>query len=468
MTPSVSLAFAERVKLRLPSGSWTWVPLVFLTYALLFDNANSIPTAQGADWTQLLLLPREVRIVEAVCLFLALLVLLDRRMSRVSRYLLLALAVFTALAVTAQIMNPLASLLNAFRLIYSYVSPIIVFIIGREARLNERSRSFVVRMMFGWIILCAAVSWYQFVWLGYPLGDNITALNKDAHANGNLLLFASLILTAQALFLRKRKLFLLTIGLVVTAVLSSVLKSEIFTFIAMALIVWVNISNPATSFGLKIRAGIRKRIVPITALVLVVIAMGLAFSDLDSFNNARAGDVITRIREEPLQFGPIASHLNALDFVWETPRTFLFGQGPYSYANPVSVGQGLAAGELGKYARSSLLLEYGESTESAKVTQTSGVFAELGFPALVVLLAAYLTIGWAVWRERTSSNPEQVAYATSLTGCWLILMLTAIVTLSGSFDTISIAWPVMFLAGITCRIGSPKEGSAPESRGSAQ
>ena len=457
MTPSVTAVLPRRAKSRLTSGTWTWVPVVFLAYAFLYDNSTSMPTALGAEWTQLTELPREIRIVEAISLILATLVVLNSSLSRLSRNLLIAISLFTAVGVGSQMTRPLVSLLDAFRLIYAYISPLFIFIIGREGRLNRRSRDLIMRFCLVWIVSSAAISWYQFVWLVYPLGDDITGLNKDAHANGNLMFFASILLTGGALFLRKRKLFAFAIALVVTAVLSSVLKSEIFCFFALALMVWVSVSESTTKTGQKIKAGLRKRIVPVTALVVAVFVMGIAFSDLDTFNNAGAGDIITRIREEPLKFGPIASHLAAFAEVWTFPSYFLLGNGPYSYANPVSVGQGMKAGALGKFAHSSLLLQLGESSENARVTLTSSILAELGMPALLILLGAYLAIGWVVWRQRNSSDKEQVAYATGLTGCWLILILTAIVTLSGSLDTISISWPIMFACGITCRIGAADE-----------
>jgi hypothetical protein len=454
MTPALPIRLARGAQRVAGSGTWTWVPLVILSYALLYDNSTSVPSALGADWTKLMQLPREVRIVEAVSVFLAVLVLLDRKMSRLSRYLLLATLAFTALAVGSQMTHPLVSLIDAFRLVYAYVLPLLLFIIGREGRLNARSRTYITRLLLGWVILCAVMSWYEFVWLGYPLGDDITGLNKDAHANGNLIFFMAILLTARAFFLRKRKLFLLVVALVITAVLSSVLKSEIFSLFALAIIVWVNISNRETETGRKIKKSFRKRVVPVVAAALLVYVMGLAFADLDTFNDNRAGDVMSKILAEPLNFGPIASHLIAFSAIKTTPQIFLLGNGPYSYANPVSVGQGLEAGALSKYAQSSLLLQYGESTESAKVTLTSSVLAELGLPALLVLLAAYISVGWALWRERTSTDPEQAAYATGLTGCWLIIILTSMVTLAGSWDTISVAAPIMFLAGITCRLGN--------------
>jgi hypothetical protein len=395
-----------------------------------------------------------VRLVEAGVVFLAVFLLLDRRLSRLSWLLIISVALFTGLGVLSQMMHPLVSLVDAFRLMYAYVLPIMLFIIGREARLNAQSRTMVMRLLIGWVVLSSIVAWYQFAWLRYPLGDDITGLNKDAHANGNLIFFVAILLTARAVILRRRKLFGPVIALFVTAVLSSVLKSEIFSLIAVALIIWVNISNRSADSGAKLSKIIRNRVLPIIAALGVIYAMGVAFSDLDTFNNNRAGDVLEKIVAEPLNFGPIASHLIAFDFVRTGPQSFLLGNGPYSYANPISVGQGLEAGSLGRYAQTSLLLQYGESTESAKVTLTSSVLAELGVPALVILLAAYLAIGWATWRQTKSGDQEQVAYAAGICGCWLILTLTAIVTLAGSLDTISVATPVMFLAGMTCRIGA--------------
>ena len=103
MTPAVPIQLVSRAKRLYVSGTWTWVPLVFLAYALLFDNSTSVPIALGAGWTQLLELPREIRIVEAVSVGLAVLVLLDKSMSRLSRNLILAIGLFAALAVGSQV-----------------------------------------------------------------------------------------------------------------------------------------------------------------------------------------------------------------------------------------------------------------------------------------------------------------------------------------------------------------------------
>jgi hypothetical protein len=451
---SVTIDSKPRVRGRVRGSNWTWVPIVFLAYSLLYDNSTSTPSAAGASWTQFLELPREIRIVEAVCVLITVLVLLDRTLSKFSRKLLLAVVAFSALAVASHITHPLVSLIDVFRLTYAYILPLLIFVIGREARLNARSRKLIWRFVLGWVILNAVVSWYQFAWLGYPVGDDITGLNKDAHANGNLMFFTSLMFVASALFQRRKKLIFGAIALVVTAILSSVLKSLVFSFFGFMLIVWVNISSQATSTGRKMKAGFRKRLVPITAAVVLLIVGGFAFSDIDRNSSARVGDVFTKLSANPLNFGPIAAHVASLGVVATSGKTFLVGNGPYSYANPISVGQGLGAGQLAKFAQSSLLPQAFESGESTKITLTSCVLAELGFPAFVILVWAYLAIGLAVWRARQSTDPEQVAFATGLTGWWLILILTALMSMFGSLDIISISWPVMFLAGMTCRIGS--------------
>ena len=451
---SVTVDTTQRMQRRASPGNWTWVPLVLLGYALLYDNATSMPTAAGSDWTQLLQLPREIRIVEAVCVLLAVLVLVDRSMSRLSRKLLIAAVLFSSLAVGSHMTHPLVSLIDAFRLNYAYILPLLIFIIGREAGLNTRSRELLWRFMLGWIILSAVISWYQFVWLGYPVGDDITGLSKDAHTNGNFLFFGSLMLAARALSQRRRKLLVPVIALVVTAILPSVLKSLAFSFFAFALIAWENISSQQTKSGRKKKTGFGKRIVPIAATLVLIVVAGVAFSDLDQFSASRIGDVGDKFRSNPLSFGPIAAHSNALSLVLTDPKTFLLGNGPYSFANPVSVGQIQSTGGLAKFAQSSLLPQFSyERGEDTKITLTSSILAELGLPAFLILLWAYLAIGRAVWRQRHSTDLKQVAYATGLTGAWLILILTALMSLFGSLDIISISWPIMLLAGLTCRIG---------------
>ena len=190
MTPaSVTLDIRTRSKRRVskvvgpgPHSSWP----------TQCHDSSQLPCA-GVGWTQLMELPREIRIVEAVCVFIAVLVLMDRSLSRISRRLVICIVLFSFLAVGSHIANPLVSLLDVFRLAYAYILPLLIFIIGREAHLNVRSRELMWRLFLGWVILNVIISWYQFVWLGYPVGDDITGLNKDAHANGNLMFFASLI-----------------------------------------------------------------------------------------------------------------------------------------------------------------------------------------------------------------------------------------------------------------------------------
>ena len=49
-----------------------------------------------------------------------------------------------------------------------------------------------------WVAMSAVVSWIQFAWLGYPVGDDITGFNKDAHTNGTLKRHLSMWLASSA------------------------------------------------------------------------------------------------------------------------------------------------------------------------------------------------------------------------------------------------------------------------------
>lgn len=428
-----------------------WLVLVLLAYAFLYDNSSSVPIAAGYSWTHLLPIPRQIRLVEIAVVLGLVIWLIFPRVSALSFKLLLAIGVFGMLAMLAFLIHPIAPVLDVLRLGYAYVLPILIFIIGREAPLDKRARQMVWRFLLAWVTINAVLSWFQFAVLGYPVGDNITGLNKDAHANGNLLFFASLLLISRGWFLHRRILLVPALIFAATAVLSSVLKSTAFTVAALCLIAWQYLVYTRMS-----RQMVRRIFILILALVLLA-AIGLySFVNLDRLSAGRMSAVIDKITSDPGSFGPVISHVEAFNLILKSPVNIGFGLGAFSYANPISYGQTLEQGSLSGFARDYLVLS-GSSLhgEDALVTLTSSILAEFGLPAILVLTLGYLWIGQSVWHARRGGDAEQLAYSVGLMGCWLILMLTALTSIFGSLDVISVSWPVMLLMGMTSRLATP-------------
>jgi hypothetical protein len=142
--------------------------------------------------------------------------------------------------------------------------------------------------------------------------------------------------------------------------------------------------------------------------------------------------------------------------VTSSAQSLLFGYGPYSYANPVSVGQTLEGGSLAHYAREDLLALTTEHGEDTKVTLTSSWLVELGPLATAMLALIYGTILIRVWRCVRSDDLENRAYAAGLVGCLIVLYLTAATSLFGSLEVISVSCAVMLLTGMTVRIDAVK------------
>jgi hypothetical protein len=83
---------------------------------------------------------------------------------------------------------------------------------------------------------------------------------------------------------------------------------------------------------------------------------------------------------------------------------------------------------------------------------TTSFLVEFGLFAFIILTVTYAAVVWSVWRCLSSKDRLNRAYAGGLMGFLLILLLTAATALFGGFDTISVSWPFMFLAGITCQL----------------
>ena len=124
--------------------------------------------------------------------------------------------------------------LDAVRLIYMWILPAVIFMIGRQAPWGAAAWSRLEKVILVWVAVSAFVSWDQFVHLRYPVGDDITGLNKDAHANGTLMMFAALQFIAYGLFHEQRNALLIAFAFLITMVLSSVLKVMFFGVVAVA------------------------------------------------------------------------------------------------------------------------------------------------------------------------------------------------------------------------------------------
>jgi hypothetical protein len=419
-----------------------------LVYAFLYDNSTSLPTAAGYGWTHLINLPHQIRFIEIGIVGIILLLLLARPVSRLTINLLLASLLFSAIAVISYLATPLVSIVDVLRLFYSYLLPALMFIIGCQMPVDSRERDTLFRIILIWVAISAVVSWYQFIRLGYPIGDDITGLNKDAHANGNLLVLVSLVLLARGLWLKRRREIGLALFFMVTMVLSSVLKTMFFSIMALGYMAYVYVAASKTFHkGQKIGRFIGLAVL----LAMLVGSVYIAFTRLDLLSSANIGKYYSQIYGGTTKFGPLTANINGVRLVESSPKTLLIGYGPYSYGNPVSVGQTLERGSLSRYAQEIILLQSGETGVNARITLTSSWMVELGPLATAMLVLIYGIILIQVWRCTRSDNPKNRAYAVALVGCLIVMYLTAVVSLFGSLDVISVSWPVMLLAGMTVR-----------------
>lgn len=435
---------------RRAQSSWKWIILALLGYAFLFDNSNSLPVAAGYDWTHLMQLPRQIRFIELFIVAGCVLLLISKpKSSRISCLLFLGCMCFGFIATLSYLHNIIVPLVDFGRLTYSYVLPILIFIIGREAAIAPSDREQIFKLILIWVLISAILSWVQFIILGYPVGDDITGLNKDAHANGNLLAFIALISASFWITFRQVRQLLLSFFAVCTLILSSVLKTNIFLLFAFGMMSIISINRDKTSRS----ADLIKKLALNWVLICVLLVGGyFIFMNIDLLNTEKVGEAVISLLENPSDFGPIAAQFNAISIVADNPTTILLGMGPFSYGNSISMGQTLEGGSLQELVLSALMLSQGESGESVGITLTTSLLVELGLFAFIILTITYAAVVGSVWRCVHSKDRLNRAYAVGLLGCLLILLLTAAVALFGGFDTMSVSWPVMLLAGITCRI----------------
>ena len=427
--------------------AWLAVAIGLPVYAFLYDNATSLPSAMGYAWTRLTPLTRQVRLGEIVVIAGLVGLALNHGVSRTTRNLLAGSFLFIGLGLISYVRRSDVPLLDGVRLIYMWVLPVFIFIIGREAPWGRTAWKWTAITVFVWVLASAVTSWLQAAWLGYPVGDDITGFNKDAHANGTLMMFTALQVLAFALFYEKRSLLLVALALLVTMVLSSVLKVMFLGVVALALLVWLYLR-----YGPRRRAGLVPRGLKLAmAAALTVAVVAVAFTQVDVISSNRMGDLVQKVREDPESLGPFRAHQVALTKIAGDLPTLVLGVGPFRFANPISVGQALSEGRLGRSASGEVLAIEDEKGEQTRITLSSSLLGEFGVPALVTVGLVYLAIGRAVWRSASHDRLDIRARTAGLLACGSILALTPLTSLFGSLDVMSVSWPVMLLSGLICR-----------------
>lgn len=424
-----------------------WVGIALLAYAFLYDNSTSLPTTMGYGWTRLLEIPRQVRLAEIVLIAGLLGVALSHGVSRLTRRLLIGTFVFLGLGLASYLRSTDVPMLDGVRLVYLWVLPVFLFIIGREAPWQPRAWRWIATLVFAWVLVSAVVSWVQFAGLGYPVGDDVTGLNKDAHANGTLMMFTALQCLAVGLFHERRRLLLVALALLVTMVLSSVLKVMFLGVVAAALLVWVFVKTGPPRASAIVPRGLTLG----AAVVLVGVSVAVAFSQIDLLSSNRLGDLGYKLVNEPRSLGPLQAHEVALRKVSTDLPTLTLGLGLYRYANPISVGQVLAEGRLGKLADTNLLAINDEKGEQARVTLSSSLLAEFGIVACLAIGIMYLGIGRAVWRCTADPRLDIRSRSAGLLASGVLLAMIPLTSLFGSLEVMSVSWPVMLLSGVLCR-----------------
>jgi hypothetical protein len=432
---------------RTARAGWLLTAIALLVYAFLYDNATSMPNAMGYGWTRLTPLSRQVRLLEIVVIVLVLGLALSHGVSRITRTLMIGILLFVGLGLMSFLSGADVPLVDGVRLIYMWVLPLFIFIIGREGPWRRDAWKWIATTVLVWVAVSAVISWIQFALLGYPVGDDITGFNKDAHANGTLCMLSALQLLAFGLFFEKRAALFGALALLVTMVLSSVLKVMFLGVVAVALLIWLylrttrqrrsGVTPHALKWGMSIAA----------AVVLV----GVAFSQVDVLSSDRLGDLGDKVRNDPQSLGPWRAHESALGKIDKDLSTLALGMGPFRFANPISVGQITTAGRLSRSASGEVLAIADEKGEETRITLSSSLLAEFGVPAWIVAAILYFTVGRALWRAANHDSLDIRGRAAGLVAAGSILFLIPLTSLFGSFDVISVSWPMMLLSGILCR-----------------
>ena len=416
-------------------------------YAFLYDNANSLPTVMGYGWTRLTPMTRQVRLIEIVVIAILLGLALHQGVSRLTRNLLTGSLLLIGLGLMSFVRSSDVPLLDGVRLIYMWLLPAFIFIIAREAPLGRTAWDRIARIVLVWVLASAAVSWVQFGWLHYPVGDDITGLNKDAHVNGTLMMIAALQLLAFALFYERRRVAIAAVALLLTMVLSSVLKVMFLGIAALALLIWIYLRVGPRQPGELTPRGVKWGM----AAALTVAIVGFAFTQIDVLSSERMGDLGDKLQNDPESLGPFQAHKGALAKIGRDLPTLALGLGPFRFANPISVGQIIDSGRLAQSASGEVLAVEDEKGEATRITLTSSLLGEFGLPAFVIVMVMYLAIGRALWRTAFHHRFDIRARTAGLLASGSLLALIPFVSLFGSVEVMSVSWPFMLLSGLICR-----------------
>lgn len=434
---------------------WLMAAVLLPAYAFLYDNATSMPMAMGYGWTRLTPLSRQVRLLEIVVIVVLLALALKQGVSRLTRNLLIGILIFIGLGLMSFLHGAQVPLLDGVRLVYMWVLPLFIFIIGREAPWGREAWKSTARTVLVWVVASAAISWLQFAVLGYPVGDDITGLNKDAHANGTLLMLTALQVLAFAFFFERRAAGLAALALLVTMVLSSVLKVMFLGVGALALLVWIYLRSGQRGSMASRPHGLKWGLAAAVAIGLVA----FAFTQVDVLSSDRLGDLGDKVRNDPQSLGPFRAHEAALAKAGRDLTTLAVGMGPFRFANPISVGQVLTDSNLGKSASGEVLAVADETGELTRITLSSSLLAEFGLPAWIIAVVLYGTVARAVWRSMKHPALDIRARGAGLVAAGSVLLMIPMASLFGSLEVISVSWPVMLLSGLVCREAALSDAS---------
>ena len=418
-----------------------------LSYAFLYDNSTSLTTAQGYEWTRILELPRQIRFLEFGAVVVAALLLLVRRRSRTSLVLAAGVLMFASVALCSYVPRPVVTPTDFGRLVYMYILPVLVFVIAHELSWSTSAITRLVRFILLSALVSAAVSWTQYLYFGYEVGDDITGLNQDAHSNASLLMVATFLLLVQGLFFRRRTRLLLGLGTALTAVLSSALKLLIMAPALAATLRYYSRTRGRASWGISNRAT-----AAITLATVFSGALFMAFSRVDTRSAKRMPAFMERLANDPLSLGPIEAHRDAATRLFRGAQPLIFGYGPFSYSNPISMGQTREGGALGQYVTFSVKPD--ESGEDMSVTLTTSLAVEFGLPAFFILVWMYVTILHSVIQCTRSHDVTVRAYAAAAVPALVLLLASAALAQFGSISALSLSWPVMLLSGAVCRLAA--------------
>ena len=430
-------------------GIGAWTLLGFLAYVLLYDNATSMPTAAGYLWTRLITIPRQVRFLEIFTILGLFILMVSRpKLNRMTLQLLLGCVLFMFMTLLSILFSPLqVSMVDSLRLAYMFILPCLIFIIARETPAPSLFTQTLTHLLLIWVAASAALSWYQWLCLRYYIGDSITGLAKDAHTNANLMVITSLLLASNTLYRHQRQNWILVIGLLITSLLSSSLKTTLLGGMAYCVLLYIYTREKG--------GGTRRLISALVLLLAISIIIYFVFPLIDDLSAGYLPVFVARVFSNPLDsLGPIGAHQTALKVLMSNPGAILVGMGPFSMANPISVGQILTGGALSQYAANNFLAAIGDHGDAARITLTSSLIMEFGLVSFLMIVMLYGSIGRNLWRCCNSHDLVVRMNATAVTACFFLLFSMSFITLFGSIDVISQSWVVMLFAGQISRRGA--------------